>query len=111
MSNLCYCESAAQGCTLSLNCVLPAMQEEVFVLPRIEFKAGWCITLQVSSASQLWQFDASALRAVLITVTNAVFRRAVQSVRNLAVACRRFYQNQICDERELLRLLKMARRL
>ena len=111
MSNLYYCETAAHGCTLSLNGVLPTVQEEVFVLPRIEYDAGWCVSLQVSAASPVWQFDAGALRAVLITVTNAVFRRAVQSVRNLAVACRRFYQNQICDERELLRLLKMARRL
>ena len=111
MDNLFYCETAAVSCTLSLDCVLPAVQEDVFVLPQRKCDSGWFITLQVPAVCSNWQFDTQAIRAILITVTNAVFRRAVKSVRSLAVACRRFYQSQFNDERELLRLLKMARRL
>ena len=111
MDSLFYCETAAQSCTLSLDGVLPSVQQEVFVLPQIECEAGFCITVQVPAVCSSWQFNVQALRDIFVTVTNAVFRRAVRSVRSLAVACRRLYQSQFNNDRELLRLLKMARRL
>ena len=111
MDSLFYCETAAQSCTLSLNGVLPAVQQEVFVLPQIEYETGCCITVQVPAVCSSWQFNVQAIRDIFVTVTNAVFRRAVRSVRSLAVACCRLYQSQFNTDRELLRLLKMARRL
>lgn len=109
MEQLFYCETAAQGFTLSFDGVLPAAREESFVLPQVDRSFGSCITLQVPEIVSNWQLNADVVCSILITVTNAVYR-AVQKVRNAVVACRRFYSVKVEREPDpVVRLLRALR--